>query len=347
VSCVDWRNPESLLRWCRASVVAAGAIGASGCVEWVQGVDWPSVGGPVTVPDERASSQLAPGDCERYCPREYGSASSCHVATLAIERRTAAPVEVKVPALGSTVVVCETSDSGHWESHSLSPFMQFGRRPRELLPTAGLPHWPGTAREYFEHAAFHEAAAVSAFQQLALDLEGLEAPAYLVLAARRAARDEAKHARWTLELARSVGGSGAARTARARLQRSRPRQVTAFELALENAAAGCVGETFGTWLQVFQARSAPQACVQATAWRIAKDEARHAALAFRLFDWLERRLGKDERERVRATMERESVQIDCRSSLPLALAVHLGLPSERQRVQAAREIAQQLAAVCA
>jgi hypothetical protein len=33
--------------------------------------------------------------------------------------------------------------------------------------------------------------------------------------------------------------------------------------------------------------------------------------------------------------------------LPLALAVHLGLPSERQRVQAAREIAQQLAAVCA
>jgi hypothetical protein len=200
VSSVDFRKAESLLRWCRATLVL---VGASGCVEYVPGSDLPIVEGPVAVGSSRDDGLLEPSECGRYCSAAYGATGTCHVATLAIEPPSPAPARVSGIAPGSSVIVCETDSSGHWESHSLSPFMQFGRRPLPLSETSDRVSGARTAAEYFEGAAQHERAAVRAFQQLTLDLEQLGAPAVLVRAARRAVRDEARHARWTLALARA------------------------------------------------------------------------------------------------------------------------------------------------
>jgi hypothetical protein len=222
--------------------------------------------------------------------------------------------------------------------------MQFGRRPRERTPVSVLEHPPRSAGEHFEHAADCETRAVYAFRQLVLDLEQLQAPSPLIRAARRAVADEARHARSSLALARSFGAAGSPRSRRS--LRPTRRKVSAFELALENATVGCVGETLGTWLQVFQARAAQQARVRATARAIAKDEARHAALAFRLFDWLELRLGPEERKRVKAAMRVEAQGVDCRSALPSEIATRIGLPNEQQLALVAAAIQEQLSVVC-
>ena len=62
------------------------------------------------------------------------------------------------------------------------------------------------------------------------------------------------------------------------------------EIALENAVEGCVRETFGALLGAYQAASAADPEVAAAMAGIAEDEARHAALAWRLAAWLEPRL---------------------------------------------------------
>jgi hypothetical protein len=186
---------------------------------------------------------------------------------------------------------------------------------------------------------------VRAFHQLAFDLEELDAPASLIADAHLAARDEANHARWTLAVARSFDP-------RARLRfndqcRAARRKVTAFDLALENAGAGCVGELFGTWLQVFQARAATQPLVTATAQRIAQDEARHAALAFRIFDWLDQRIGVREREQVRLAMHVEAQVLARASLMPDGLAQQLGLPDAVQMARASFALQERLRPACA
>jgi len=247
-----------------------------------------------------------------------------------------------VPAPGSSVVICEVSIAGYWQSKSYVP-TPFGRRPLE--PGGGSDEPPRSACQHYERAAAHEAAAVRAFRQLAFDLDELDAPTSLIADARLAARDEANHARWSLAVARSFDPR-----ARLRLDdrsRAARRKVTAFELALENAGAGCVGELFGTWLQVFQARAATQSLVSATAQRIAQDEARHAALAFRLFDWLDQRLGVREREQVRRAMLAEAQRFASTSLLPDGLALQLGLPDAAQMARASFALQERLLPACA
>jgi hypothetical protein len=239
-------------------------------------------------------------------------------------------------------VICEVEAPGHWEhpSYFLTPF---GRRSVEPVEADGEP--PRSPREHFQGAAAHEAAAVFAFRQLAFDLEQLGAPFSLVAQARRAARDEAHHARWTLALARDYDPG-----ARLRLddqRRAVRRQLTLFELALENATAGCVAELFGTWLQVFQARAATRPLVRATAQRIARDEARHAALAFRLFDWLDSRLRPHERKAVRTAMHREAELLGRATLWSEELATGLGLPDRAQMARASVALQECLLRTCA
>jgi hypothetical protein len=147
-----------------------------------------------------------------------------------------------------------------------------------------------------------EAASVPAFRMLARELDAHGAPASLRRAARRAAADEVRHARIMSRLARRHGGSADP----VRLPRRGVRPLS--EVAIENCVEGCVRETFGALVATWQAREARDPAFRRAMGSIARDEARHAALAFQVADWMSARLDRDgkrcvERERKRALSE--------------------------------------------
>jgi len=129
-------------------------------------------------------------------------------------------------------------------------------------------------------AAALEASAIEAFDIFAGDLAQLGAPARLVRDARRAARDERRHARATAGLAARFGG----RVERLPRAHQRPRDV--HDIAIENAIEGCVRETFGAAIAAWQAARATDPIVRRAMRSIARDEARHADLGWRVDAWL-------------------------------------------------------------
>jgi hypothetical protein len=147
--------------------------------------------------------------------------------------------------------------------------------------------------EYFARCAYFEAASVFAFERLATELTAHGAPSSLIRAARRAAKDEGRHARAMGLLARRFGVEPAPPGAR---------DLTArplLDVARENAVEGCVRETYGAVIGLVGATRAPDPEVRATMQSIARDECRHAALSWRVDAWAMSRLERTDREAVR------------------------------------------------
>ncbi len=200
-----------------------------------------------------------------------------------------------------------------------------GRRPRGLRK-------PRRARamnllgEYFAQAAHLEAASVVAFERLRDELRAHGAPSELVEVAARSIRDEVRHARVTTRLARRYGAiPSAPRTGRARV-----RSLESF--AVENAAEGCVRETFGAMLATWQAAHAREKRIRRSMARIAHDETRHAALAWAVARWAEGRLDERARRRVVAARRTAVARLmrDLGAELPPAVRADAGLPSARE-----------------
>lgn len=151
---------------------------------------------------------------------------------------------------------------------------------------------PPTAHvgDYLARAAELEAASVHAFRRLARELRALGAPQGLVLAAERSMRDEVRHARAMSGLARRHGGK--VRSLRPPL----PLPVrSAYAIAHENAVEGCVRETFGALQATYQSAHARDAELARVLGVIARDETRHAALAWDVAAWLEPQLSDGQR----------------------------------------------------
>jgi hypothetical protein len=127
---------------------------------------------------------------------------------------------------------------------------------------------------FFAGAAQLEAASVPAFARLARELRAHGAPPSLIARAERARRDEIRHARAMAKLARRFGGAP-----RAIAKAALPVRSLA-EIAVENAAEGCVRESLGALVAEWQARFAADARVRAAMKRIATDEREHAELAW-------------------------------------------------------------------
>ena len=144
-------------------------------------------------------------------------------------------------------------------------------------------------------AAMLEAASVDAFDVLARELLHHRAPADLAAEARRAAADEVRHARMMDRLARRHGRRAKPAP---RLSHRAPRSLVA--IAIENAQEGCVRETFGAALATWQGENATDLAVRAAMRRIARDECRHAELAWKIAAWANARLTARERARVAA-----------------------------------------------
>lgn len=193
-----------------------------------------------------------------------------------------------------------------------------GRPPRSFRPrrTRG----PTRTAEQLALAAQLEAASVCAFQVLARDLERFGAPRLLIASARRAARDETRHARAMRRAAKRRGCNPP------RVQAKAGAATSLLELALRNAEEGCVRETFGAAVALLQARTARDPALRQTMRRIAGDELRHAALSWRLQEWFLSRLRPAERDRLGDVRRRALEELDEELARGATANADLGLP---------------------
>jgi hypothetical protein len=195
-----------------------------------------------------------------------------------------------------------------------------GRRPEGLAPPAP-PAARSAAGAWLARAAWLEAASLHAFVRLAGELEQHRAPPALVRWALLAAQEEVRHTAVMTRLAARHG----ARPPVPEVAPPRPRSLEA--LAIENAAEGCVRETWGAVIAEWQSRAAGDPEVRAAFAAIARDEARHAALAWAIDRWARTKLDPAACARVDAA--RVAAVHELASATDLASAV-LGLPDGPQ-----------------
>ncbi len=169
-----------------------------------------------------------------------------------------------------------------------------GRRPAGLVDEDVAPG-DDTVGAHLAELARLEAASVNAFMALRDELTSHGAPSRLVHAATHAARDEVRHARQMARLARLHGSA----PRRAVVRPVAPRALE--DVALENTVEGCVHETWGAFVASWQARSARSPHVRSILRGVARDESRHADLAWAVAAWAEARLDDDTRARVTNT----------------------------------------------
>ncbi len=168
-----------------------------------------------------------------------------------------------------------------------------------------------------------------AFDRLARELVAHGAPASLVRAARRAQRDEVRHARLMRRLAERLGVQVCGPEAK-RL----PVRPLA-EVARENAVEGCVGETYGAVAGLLAASRAPDPEVRAVMQSIARDECRHAQLSWRVAAWAAGVLGDRDLEGVRQAMRKAVAELVAgEDGLPATHRALTGLPSAEERRRA-------------
>lgn len=221
--------------------------------------------------------------------------------------------------VGEGVVTCvrQSSDSVFCVAQ---PFPCEGRRPHGLKEPRNRQR-RGLA-SHLADAAWLEAASVDAFRRLRRELEAHGAPRRLLRAASRSGRDERRHARTTRALARRFG----VRVPKVECAPFERRSL--FELALENAIEGCVRETWGALVAMHQAERAHDLDVRAAMAGIARDELRHAELAWRIERWLAPRLTSEHRQKLGEARRGAMSQLkkEVAQELELSERERLGLP---------------------
>lgn len=252
----------------------------------------------VTPVDAGCTFSLA--DCQMLCPT-YGACSCKAAADSCLDGG---------PAPRGLVVECDLDCIGN-----------LGRRPAGFVPAESAAK-QSTLGAFFSRAAELEAASVHAFVELGKSLRAFGAPRELVASARRAARDEVRHARIMRRLAQQFGSHCAA----LHIARN-SRQLSFEEFALDNAVEGCVRETYAALVASWQARRAQNPAFARVLAVIAEDETRHAALAWAIARWVHPRLARSRHERVRSALECAVLELRMRArNPPLELATALGLP---------------------
>ncbi|MEZ4226032.1 MAG: ferritin-like domain-containing protein [Polyangiaceae bacterium] len=219
---------------------------------------------------------------------------------------------------GDPAVICHMS--GHDDCGGV------GRRPPGLCDDTMIASDPCAA--YLARATALEGASVHAFLLLAEELAVHGAPVELVDWARRAAIDELEHTRVMAALTRRYGGQPVA--PRVRADALVPR--AALEMALDNAVEGCVHETLGALVAAHQACHAADSQVRHALAHIARDEANHALLSWRISEWFEGRASVAERRKVSAA-RRSALRAAAKRPQPTSLRLRreLGLPGVAER----------------
>jgi hypothetical protein len=281
------------------------------------------------VSDTGASLDAAARDAGNPCrPAGFDQVASCVSAVIP---GTCFDADTLGPEAATTPVACSTLCGGSRASCDVerndggsalvcySAACSNGRRPPGL--STGRSRGPLLGR-YFAEVAGREAASVDAFEILRRELANLGAPVRLLRAASRARADEVRHARLAASLARRHGG----RPASFRVRRVALRSLE--RVAIENAVEGCVRETFGAAVAMYQAAAANDANVRHVMSSLANDEIRHAVLSWDVAAWAQKELSPESCARLC------DVQGDAVSSLrqeldrevPTELALRAGVP---------------------
>ncbi|MES1165738.1 MAG: ferritin-like domain-containing protein, partial [Verrucomicrobiota bacterium] len=206
--------------------------------------------------------------------------------------------------VGSSIAHCELHPDrdGFVQVHvGTTTYCPGGRRPEGLILASSEEDRGGSSvGHWFARLAEMEEASVPAFTRLGAELTAHGAPPALITAAAGAVRDEIRHTRVATALARRYG----ARPRFGRVSFGGARSLE--EVAVENAAEGCVRETHGAVVALWQSRNAADPVVRRALARIAEDEIRHAAIAWGVRRWADDALTTAARRRVRAA-ERHTV----------------------------------------
>jgi hypothetical protein len=249
----------------------------------------------------------SPDCCAMYCPG--GSYNTCQlIGGPYVLDEAGSFVQSTTPQIISCSNVC----------------LMAGRRPALLSEEAVHP--AACVGDFLAHAAYLEAVSVPAFLQLSRQLQAHGAPRNLVARARRAARDEVRHARIMSRLARAHGGV---------VPEGRvidPGTPSLLEIALLNATEGCVRETWGAACTLAQSHNATDPSLRRAMRGIARDELAHAALSWDIAAWIARRLTPAERREVEAARRRAIAELEdqAQSPCPEEARAVLGLPSMEQ-----------------
>jgi len=176
-----------------------------------------------------------------------------------------------VPRLAGSAPRADFSERGALAEAPLHPVVADDAELRTLLAQA----W--TRIGLMEHAS------IAAFARFALQLLGLGAPPELLMSTARAIEDETRHARSCFALARRYAGEDIGPGA---LDVSDALGACDLrEAVLTSIDEGCIGET----LAALEAAEAAQHCIDPSTRTllegIARDEAEHAALAWRFVAW--------------------------------------------------------------
>jgi hypothetical protein len=196
-----------------------------------------------------------------------------------------------------------------------------GRRPTGLAAAMDA-HAQTAAGAWLAHAAWLEAASVHAFLHLADELDRHAAPRALVQLALAAAKDEVRHTTMMTHLAKRYG----AEPPPANVVLPGTRSLEA--IAIENAAEGCVRETWGAVIAQWQAHASPDREVRDVFRAIAKDEARHAALAWAIHEWIMPLL--DDAARARVLAARAAAAHELFETGDATVLAVIGLPTAEQ-----------------
>ena len=142
----------------------------------------------------------------------------------------------------------------------------------------------------------------------------------------RARLDEVRHARVAWRLARRFG----AKPVRLTPPRRRSHSRSLLDLAIENVQEGCIRETFGALAATYQAHVSTDSEVREALATIARDEAEHAALAWRIHAFCDASLDAAGRASVTAAMREGFAQlraeIEAASGTPRDLEKVAGVP---------------------
>jgi hypothetical protein len=240
-----------------------------------------------------------------------------------------APMLVRIVALSlpvgvrGAVATCACSGAPA-DAAEVPPIVSEGRRPHALR-SDGRVHDGCEVGRWLARMAHDEAASVHAFTTLADELVAHGAPRALVTRARAAARDEVRHAR----VARRLASRHGVRTPRARVGRAQVRPLV--QVAVENAREGCVNEAFASVVALWQSRQAGDTELRDEMATIARDEVRHAELAWDVQAWADARLtGPERRDVLRARREALDALHDAAVPRGRVLVERLGLPTAEQ-----------------
>jgi hypothetical protein len=199
-----------------------------------------------------------------------------------------------------------------------------GRRPFGLQSPQTRPNDGFSC--HLADAAWLEAASVDAFRLLRRELRAHGAPRRLLRAASRSARDERRHARSTRALARRFG------VAVPNVERAASEPRSLFDVALENTIEGCVRETWGALVAMRQAERARDLGIRAAMTGIARDELRHAELAWQIERWLTPRLNGEQRRKLNEARRAALRQLNDELAQELSVSERerLGLPGAHE-----------------